>query len=249
MATLGNGVYAGGYFTSADGSSGVNAIAKWDGFSWSRMGTGMQGTVQNAVYGLAASGTNLFASGFFLSAGGVGTGPLARWNGSSWSALPALTTTNGYHPAVYALAATGSELYAGGEFIRAGGVVANRIAKWDGTGWSGLGSGMDTNVRAIALSGSDLYAGGEFTNAGGKAAAYIAHAYLPPALSIRRSGLGVTVSWPSPGNAGLVLEQAESTEPGANWVARSGDVADDNTNRSVTIPTTNSVQFFRLRRP
>ena len=72
---------------------------------------------------------------------------------------------------VYALAVSGTNLYAGGDFTTAGGVPANNIAKWDGSAWSALGSGMDAQlvagVYALAVSGTDLYAGGYFTTAGG----------------------------------------------------------------------------------
>ena len=67
--------------------------------------------------------------------------------------------------------------YAGGDFTTAGGVTANRIAKWDGTtsSWSALGSGMNSTVRALAVDGGgNLYAGGDFTTAGGVTANYIA---------------------------------------------------------------------------
>ena len=42
----------------------------------------------------------------------------------------------------YALAVSGTDLYAGGYFTTAGGVPANCIAKWNGSAWSALGSGM-----------------------------------------------------------------------------------------------------------
>ena len=38
---------------------------------------------------------------------------------------------------------SGTNLYAGGYFTTAGGVPANYIAKWDGSAWSALGSGMN----------------------------------------------------------------------------------------------------------
>jgi len=75
---------------------------------------------------------------------------------------------------VYALAVSGNDLYAGGWFRTAGGSPATNIAKWDGTSWSALGSGMNVFVGALAVSGSDLYAGGEFRTAGGSPANRIA---------------------------------------------------------------------------
>src|SRR2546422_1400863 len=109
--------------------------------------------------------------------------------------------------AVSALAVSGSDLYAGGYLTTAGGSAANYIAKWDGSSWSALGSGMNDRVVALAVSGSNLYAGGGFTTAGGKVSAYIARAYLPilPALSVLRSGTNVMVSWPSVDTASFVL--------------------------------------------
>ncbi len=56
-------------------------------------------------------------------------------------------------------------VYVGGDFIVIGTVVANYIAKWNGSAWSALGGGMDSDVYALAVSGTNLYAGGDFTNA------------------------------------------------------------------------------------
>src|SRR5437016_5069875 len=143
---------------------------------------------------------------------------------------------------VDALAVLGSDLYAGGEFTTAGGSAANRIAKWDGSSWSALGSGMNGTVVALALSGSDLYAGGGFTTAGGKVSAYIARAYLPilPTLSVLRSGTNVMISWPSVDTASFALEQAGTLAAPPIWVTNAAGVTDDGTNKSVTLPATNS---------
>jgi len=70
--------------------------------------------------------------------------------------------------------------------LSAGGGAANRIAKWDGSSWSALGSGIGggfvngdpLSVRALAVSGTNLYAGGNFTTAGGKVSAYAAKANI-----------------------------------------------------------------------
>jgi len=68
---------------------------------------------------------------------------------------------------VLALAINGTEVYAGGGFTKISEVEFNKIAKWDGTSWSALGTGTDDEVRALAVSGTNLYAGGLFTTAGG----------------------------------------------------------------------------------
>ena len=62
----------------------------------------------------------------------------------------------------------------GGAFSRAGGSAAANIAKWNGSAWSALGSGLNGQVNALAVSGTDLYVGGSFTSASGSAATNIA---------------------------------------------------------------------------
>ena len=52
----------------------------------------------------------------------------------------------GNEPSEINLAVSGSNLWAGGYFSTAGGVSANNIAKWDGTAWSALGTGMNASL-------------------------------------------------------------------------------------------------------
>src|SRR3954451_17959999 len=123
--------------------------------------------VNNYVYAIAISGSDVYVGGRFTTAGGVAANSIARWDGSNWSALG-----SGVDVQVEALAVSGSDVYAGGLFFSAGGVAANNIAKWDGSSWSPLGSGVGngtccSHVYAIAISGSDVYVGGRFTRAGG----------------------------------------------------------------------------------
>src|SRR5262249_38993952 len=73
---------------------------------------------------------------------------------------------------------TGPSLFAGGDFTTAGGVTVNYIARWNGSNWSTLGSGMSGSVDALTVfddgAGSALYAGGGFYTAGGIAARSVA---------------------------------------------------------------------------
>jgi hypothetical protein len=86
----------------------------------------------------------------------------------------------------------GDELYVAGSFRSAGNVAANGIAKWNGTRWAALGSGIDAPelaplygpnsvqgaINALAVyddgSGPALYAGGTFTSIGGVSASNFA---------------------------------------------------------------------------
>ena len=200
LAVSGGTLYAGGSFTRAGGVSGVaaNSIAAWNGSAWSPLGAGMPSG--GMVSALAVSGTTLYAAGKFETAGDVTVNHIAAWNGSAWSALgagmdglaypPWLVT--GFYPYVNALAVSGTNLYAGGYFTKAGGVTANYIAAWNGSAWSALGAGMGGSypyVYALAASGTTLYAGGNFTNAAGTAANHIA-AWDGSTWSALGSGVG-----------------------------------------------------------
>ena len=57
------------------------------------------------------------------------------------------------------------------------------------------------------------------------------------------------LSWPTVDTAGFALEQPGLLAAPAGWVTNSATVTDDGAKKSVTLPATNSSQFFRLRRP
>jgi hypothetical protein len=170
LATSGTDLYAGGAFTTADGVS-ANNIAKWNGNSWSALGAG----VNDGVSALAVSGTDLYAGGFFTLAGGVSASRIAKWDGQVWTALGSGMGAEPHNSnRVCALAVSGSDLYAAGNFTTAGGVIANNIAKWNGSSWSVLGAGTNSVVWALAVSGTKLYAGGYFTKVDGLDVNFIA---------------------------------------------------------------------------
>jgi len=143
---------------------------------WTNLGAGMLDEDSSIVYALAL-GTNgeLYAGGIFTNAGGVTASNVAKWNGTAWTNLGDGVAGTAL-PAVRALAlGTNGELYAGGTFASADGIAATNIAKWTGTAWTNLGSGMGDTVRALALgTNGELYAAGEFTNAGEVALNYVA---------------------------------------------------------------------------
>jgi hypothetical protein len=218
LVISGADLYAGGSFTNAGGVS-ANCIAKWNGSSWSALGSGMSGRVE----ALAIMGTDLYAGGRFTNAGGVTVNYIAKWNGSSWSALGS-GMSGGVVPTytrVDALQVIGSDLYVGGYFTSAGGVPANYIARWNGTSWSALGSGMDLWVNALAVIGTDLYAGGYFTTAGGADANRIAK-WNGSSWSALGSGMSSQVQAPEVIGSDLYAAGEFSMAGGvsANYIAR-----------------------------
>lgn len=167
----------GGYFFGAGCWPGIpaNHIARWNGSSWSVLGTGMSGGLPvTIVYALTVYGGELIAGGNFHMAGGVTANCIARWNGSSWNNLAQGMSAFFYIPMVFALEVYGSDLIAGGMFDTSGTARTNHIARWNGSTWLTMGSGMNSYVNALKVWGADLYAGGGFTQAGGTSANYIA---------------------------------------------------------------------------
>ncbi len=176
FAISGGALYVGGRFNEAGGQP-ANNVARWNGSSWSSLGTGVGDEFSGVVRALAVIGGDLYAGGRFFEAGGEPVRCVARWNGSSWSAL-STGLGQAINDCVYALAVSGSDLYVGGHFSQAGGQPANGIARWNGSSWSPLGSGAENGVyglvTALAVSGGDLYVGGPFIRAGGLPAGQIA---------------------------------------------------------------------------
>ena len=163
----------------AQGRTGREAPSGHEDIGWTSgfHAPGMNNTVQALATGPDGS---LYAGGVFTLAGGTGVNYIARWDGSRWHALGS-GVSGGWNRDVYALAfGPDGSLYAAGSFEQAGGIVANHVARWDGSQWHPLGGGLGGTVYApvayalaVGQDGS-LYVGGGFDLAGGVAANNIA---------------------------------------------------------------------------
>jgi len=149
--------------------------------TWSSLGTGSSNGVNSTVFALAVVGNEVYVGGLFNSAGGVSANRVARFNTltNTWSTL-GTGSSNGVNGYVTALAVVGNEVFVGGAFTLAGGVSANRVARFNTltSTWSSLGTGssngVNSTVRALAVVGNEVVVGGEFTSAGGVFANYVA---------------------------------------------------------------------------
>lgn len=132
------------------------------------------------LYGLdmVMSDAGLVIGGQFVRSGDQQVGSVALYDpiSETWHDMADGVTNFGGLGTVWALAASGDQIYVGGDFDNAGGVAANNIAIYNTTTqtWSALGDGVDDSVYAIFVSGSTVYVGGDFDNAGGAPAAKIA---------------------------------------------------------------------------
>jgi trimeric autotransporter adhesin len=179
-------LYAGGTFTQA-GDMLAAKVAKWNGQDWEPLGEGLNGAV-NALTVFDDDGNGphaaaLYAGGAFTKSGNTPAANIAKWTGSAWVALGAgvddeVTAMGVFDPP----GAAPAGLYAGGRFLKSGNTPMARIARWDGSAWTGLGAGVDGRVRSLLGADPDgngpmtvtLFVGGEFHNAGGQPHDYFA---------------------------------------------------------------------------
>jgi hypothetical protein len=178
FAFLGNDLYAGGYQNELGGVT-LHKLGRWNGVAWSALpGDPIGSTDSVSALGIYDDGDGeaLYVGGTFTAAGGNSYARnIFRTYGTSVTPLG-----RGADGVVEALAVWNGSLYVGGHFTRvyqADGteVIANKIARWDGTAWSALSSGMNTvagyHVWTLNVfdrgTGDALYAGGNFTSAGG----------------------------------------------------------------------------------
>ncbi|MCL4824621.1 MAG: hypothetical protein KJZ57_10425, partial [Anaerolineales bacterium] len=195
-------------------------IAKWDGTNWSALGSNGagNGSLNDSVYAIAVSGSDVYVGGYFYNVNNGGTklgaaDYIAKWDGTDWSALGSNGAGDGsINDWVRAIAVSGSNVYVGGNFkdMNNGGTVLNEadnIAKWDGTDWSALGSNgagdgsLNDWMRAIAVGPGALYAGGDFINVNNngvvlpyadRVAAYGIDVSAPTVVSITRADANPT---------------------------------------------------------
>ena len=167
-------IYMGGNFTLAGGVANTVYIAKWTGAAWTALSTGLSSWVNTVVQG--NDGT-IYVGGNFLNAGGDADADyIAKWTGAAFAHVGAAAVTNG---TVLAMAvAPNGDIYATGGFTTIGGVACAHIARFDGTTWYPLGTGLTgggaTGYGITIAANGNVYVVGDFTTAGGVACANIA---------------------------------------------------------------------------
>ncbi len=155
----------------------IMPLARWDGTSW-------QAVPMPAAWGPLgplgrATALEWMPNGDAVLGLSLGwptnRGLIARWTGGTWTQLGGdLTGSFGGASAAAFATDDAGQLFAGGSFTAIGGVPMAHVARWDGTSWQPLGTGLDPAggffVGAggmTTLPGGDLVVGGLFAAAGG----------------------------------------------------------------------------------
>lgn len=175
-------LYVAGQFTLF-GDMYAPRIARWDGTEWTDLNTGH---ILGFIYALCVfddglgAGPSLYAGGDF-NYGYPEFQTIMRWDGSQWRPLAGPAGAMPTNDWVLCMDAfddgSGPALYVGGHFTVVRGITVNRIARYDGFGWSALagpvGTGMNSSVQTVrgfphdVNGGPRLFAGGTFAQAGG----------------------------------------------------------------------------------
>jgi len=159
-------VYIGGRFADIGGDTSKFQIAKWNGATWTRMGSGA-GTFGAGVNAISSyDNSNVYVAGFFGTVGGDRNKSLvAKWDGTTWRAMGTGVTGSSMNAI---LALDNSNVYFGGNFTNVfGDTNKKHIVEWDGSTWQSVNSTLNTRVNALGYANQNLYVGGAFTNIDG----------------------------------------------------------------------------------
>ena len=168
VVVSGTDVIVAGRFNAVDSNnvSALSGLAKWNGSQWSALPVPPSPGQYSAITALATIGNNLYVN-FNTYYNGDYKGFVYQWDGSTWTQIG-----GEFENSVSALWANGTELYASGIFSGVDADTVWRIAKWNGSKWVGLGTGLANGYNGViqgnCLLGTPdgLYVGGTFSQAG-----------------------------------------------------------------------------------
>lgn len=98
---------------------------------------------------------------------------VARFDGESWQPLgPGVHSASGYSFVSDIAVTPSGDIVVVGQFNRAGSLHVNNVARWDGTGWHAVGTGLSMTAyppevtAVVALPSGDIIVAGTFDRAG-----------------------------------------------------------------------------------
>jgi len=173
VADAAGNVYAAGAFTDSPNyryhngilldSTGYKYVAKWNGSTWSELGTGTNALNTNSP--ISALTVDPAGAVYVAYADSFLNFNVASWDGTNWVPTGALNASNSINALTTNQA---GHLYAAGNFQDVNG--SQYVAEWDGTKWFELGTGTNSlNPNSYILTiatdtASNVYAAGYFTD-------------------------------------------------------------------------------------
>lgn len=154
LATSGGSLF---YGSAPFVSDNEGDISRFDGSSWTRVGTLTVVDDYVRIDAMIDLGGTLVVSGRFDAVDGLPVNGIAAFDGSAWSAVGSGPGVPGTR--ITALAIHGQDLVAAGDFTIAGGGFADRIARWNGSTWLPVGNGLPDPAQTLVEFDGDLWAG------------------------------------------------------------------------------------------
>lgn len=156
-----------------------------------------QHSVNGIVWSACVYNGDLILGGDFSWAGGKPAKGLARWDGQTWSEFGGGVDVAIGYACVHDMKVFRGDLIIGGDFEVVGTDSIPNIARWDGTAWHSLGSGLGLEVYAFVEYDSTLIATGTFRLAGdlevNGIASWDGSAWSPMGTGLGGSGRSLTV--------------------------------------------------------
>ncbi|MFN5181643.1 MAG: PKD domain-containing protein [Bacteroidota bacterium] len=241
-------LWVGGDFSNVAGCTSCDGLVKWNGTTWEGGDSGVDitGGVDSTVRCLYVDPVNnlLYMGGHFQGLTINGTynaniNGVAVYDGSDWLNLG--TGVNSY---VRALGEYNGNIIVGGDFTSAGGLTANKIAKWNPSSqtWSAMGTGMNDYVKSLAVYNGDLYVGGPFTMADGQTRNGIAKWYEPP-TSPPVASFSTTNNTICPGTCLSFTDNSSNNPTSWNWTFNGSATPTSNLQNPVNICYNNPGTF------
>jgi hypothetical protein len=225
-------IASGGYNNNS--RTGYVTIYQWNGSSWAKIGSDINGTLANSDFGygvaLSSNGLTVASGGYTLDKGYIA---IYDWNGSSWvqrgSNIAGINSNEQFGQVIY-LSGDGTIVASVASNLAAG---ALRVYQWSNSTWTQLGSTItaessgDLMVRcALSSDGSTVVAGSIFNDGNGTDSGSTRVFYYrttppaPTALSATSGNQQLTISF-TPGDDGrsAITNYQYSIDNGSNFTA------------------------------